>query len=232
MNKWWDFTPVEFLCTRSLWLNVFFHLTIWNHKPLYMWKWLYKTTICSTAFDMKMSYWRPFMSTLNSALNSPFRILSQTDKHGIARWSRTTFIENWRNSGSVSLPIGCLFKTFVLKGPHPCLSDHNFFTYDYLSFSSHTDFSRLHNTSLISLTSLNTSITSGTYLFPMQMWRTRTAIYVSGPISSVALVALRSDPLLTVANGAGILPGGGPDSAVFGPPKSKLPTSFICPVVL
>lgn len=178
MNKWWDFTPVEFLCTRSLWLNVFFHLTIWNHKPLYMWKWLYKTTICSTAFDMKMSYWRPFMSTLNSALNSPFRILSQTDKHGIARWSRTTFIENWRNSGSVSLPIGCLFKTFVLKGPHPCLSDHNFFTYDYLSFSSHTDFSRLHNTSLISLTSLNTSITSGTYLFPMQMWRTRTAIYM------------------------------------------------------
>lgn len=49
------------------------------------------------------------------------------------------------------------------------------------------------------------------------MWRTGTIISMLGPISSIELVALRSDPPLDIANGAGILPEGEPDCRLWAP---------------
>lgn len=105
---------------REKWIFLL-HLKICNHKPLYIWKWLYKTIVCSTAFDMKNILLKTFHLHFEFYLElTPFRILSQTDKHGIVRWNGTTFIENRRvagNSGTLSLPIGWLSLIISSKGP-------------------------------------------------------------------------------------------------------------------
>lgn len=75
----------------------------------------------SIAFDIKNVLLKIFHLHFASYLElTPFRILSQTDKHGIVWWNGTTFIENRRvagNSGTLSLPIGWLSLIISSKGP-------------------------------------------------------------------------------------------------------------------